>query len=32
LILMLPMQPIWASSLPVNHKRALMLVFALGGL
>lgn len=32
LILSLPMQPIWASKLPVNQKRALMLVFALGGL
>lgn len=32
LILLLPMQPIWASKLPVNQKRALMLVFALGGL
>ncbi|RBQ93919.1 hypothetical protein VDGD_03083 [Verticillium dahliae] len=31
LILLLPMQPIWASKLPVNQKRALMLVFALGG-
>ncbi|TQV98536.1 integral membrane protein [Cordyceps javanica] len=31
LILSLPMQPIWASKLPVNQKRALMLVFALGG-
>ncbi|KAK0390172.1 hypothetical protein NLU13_3744 [Sarocladium strictum] len=31
LILMLPMQPIWTSNLPVNQKRALMLVFALGG-
>jgi hypothetical protein len=32
LILALPMQPIWKSKLPVNQKRALMLVFALGGL
>jgi hypothetical protein len=32
LILLLPMQPLWASNLPVNQKRALMLVFALGGL
>lgn len=32
LILCLPMQPIWASKLPINQKRALMLVFALGGL
>lgn len=32
LILALPMQPIWTSKLPVNQKRALMLVFALGGL
>ncbi|KAK4085376.1 uncharacterized protein Triagg1_366 [Trichoderma aggressivum f. europaeum] len=30
LILALPMQPIWASKLPVNQKRALMFVFALG--
>ncbi|KAJ4855174.1 hypothetical protein CI102_1996 [Trichoderma harzianum] len=30
LILLLPMQPIWASKLPVNQKRALMFVFALG--
>lgn len=32
LILALPMQPIWASKLPVNQKRALMFVFALGSL
>lgn len=32
LILGLPMQPIWTSKLPVNQKRALMSVFALGGL
>ncbi len=32
LILALPMQPIWTSKLPINQKRALMLVFALGGL
>ncbi len=32
IILLLPMQPIWSSKLPVNQKRALMLVFALGGL
>lgn len=32
LILGLPMQPIWTSRLPINQKRALMLVFALGGL
>lgn len=32
LILLLPMQPIWTSKLPVNQKRALMFVFALGGL
>lgn len=32
MILILPMQPIWTSKLPVNQKRALMLVFALGGL
>ncbi|KAM0437788.1 hypothetical protein ACHAPT_002153 [Fusarium lateritium] len=31
LILMLPMQPIWASKLSMAHKRGLMLVFALGG-
>ncbi|KAK2596197.1 hypothetical protein QQS21_006402 [Conoideocrella luteorostrata] len=31
LILCLPMQPIWKSKLPINQKRALMLVFALGG-
>lgn len=31
LILCLPMQPMWASKLPMNQKRALMLVFALGG-
>ncbi|POR31766.1 Uncharacterized protein TPAR_08008 [Tolypocladium paradoxum] len=31
LILCLPMQPLWASKLPINQKRALMLVFALGG-
>ncbi|OAA81757.1 hypothetical protein LEL_01302 [Akanthomyces lecanii RCEF 1005] len=31
LILSLPMQPIWASKLPINQKRALMLIFALGG-
>ncbi|KIE03084.1 hypothetical protein MAJ_00598, partial [Metarhizium majus ARSEF 297] len=31
LVLCLPMQPIWTSKLPVNQKRALMLVFALGG-
>ncbi|KND89528.1 hypothetical protein TOPH_05903 [Tolypocladium ophioglossoides CBS 100239] len=31
LILCLPMQPIWTSKLPINQKRALMLVFALGG-
>ncbi|UNI21123.1 hypothetical protein JDV02_007140 [Purpureocillium takamizusanense] len=31
LILLLPMQPLWSSKLPVNQKRALMLVFALGG-
>ncbi|KAH6608673.1 hypothetical protein Trco_002019 [Trichoderma cornu-damae] len=31
LILLLPMQPIWTSKLPVNQKRALMFVFALGG-
>ncbi|KAL7789388.1 putative PTH11-type G-protein coupled receptor protein [Trichoderma ceciliae] len=30
LILLLPMQPIWSSKLPVNQKRALMFVFALG--
>ncbi|RFU71915.1 integral membrane [Trichoderma arundinaceum] len=30
LILALPMQPIWASKLPINQKRALMFVFALG--
>ncbi|KAL7945957.1 putative PTH11-type G-protein coupled receptor protein [Trichoderma barbatum] len=30
LILCLPMQPIWSSKLPVNQKRALMFVFALG--
>ncbi|KAL6869282.1 hypothetical protein ACO1O0_000606 [Amphichorda felina] len=32
LILLLPMQPIWASNLTVNQKRALIIVFALGGL
>lgn len=32
LILLLPMQPIWASQLPINQKRALMLVFAMGSL
>ncbi|KAG9250314.1 uncharacterized protein F5Z01DRAFT_683959 [Emericellopsis atlantica] len=31
LILLLPMQPIWACKLPINQKRALILVFALGG-
>ncbi|KAJ3534469.1 hypothetical protein NM208_g7528 [Fusarium decemcellulare] len=31
LILMLPMQPIWASKLSMAHKRALMLVFTMGG-
>ncbi|OAA49283.1 hypothetical protein NOR_01206 [Metarhizium rileyi] len=31
LILCLPMQPIWKSKLPINQKRALMIVFALGG-
>ncbi|KAH0491322.1 hypothetical protein TgHK011_002759 [Trichoderma gracile] len=30
LILLLPMQPIWASKLPLAQKRALMVVFALG--
>lgn len=30
LILLLPMQPLWASKLPRNEKIALMLVFALG--
>ncbi|KAJ4259193.1 hypothetical protein NW757_002522 [Fusarium falciforme] len=30
LILLLPMQPIWTSQLSVAHKRALMLVFAMG--
>ncbi|UKZ66655.1 uncharacterized protein TrAtP1_007826 [Trichoderma atroviride] len=30
LILLLPMQPIWASKLPLSQKRALMFVFALG--
>lgn len=32
LILMLPMQPLWASKLPAVQKKALMFVFALGGL
>lgn len=32
LILLLPMQPIWASKLPLSQKRALMFVFALGSL
>lgn len=32
LILGLPMQPIWTSRLPINQKRALMLIFLLGGL
>ncbi|KAI1057912.1 hypothetical protein LB506_000382 [Fusarium annulatum] len=31
LILMLPMQPIWISQLPVAHKRALMIVLTMGG-
>ncbi|KAF5619254.1 integral membrane protein [Fusarium sp. NRRL 25303] len=31
LILMLPMQPIWISQLPVTHKRALMIVLTMGG-
>ena len=31
-ILCLPMQPLWASKLPITQKRALMLVFALGSL
>ncbi|KAK7420458.1 hypothetical protein QQZ08_010372 [Neonectria magnoliae] len=31
LILLLPMQPLWTSNLPVAQKRALMFVFALGG-
>ncbi|KAG5990013.1 hypothetical protein E4U43_004387 [Claviceps pusilla] len=32
LLLLLPIQPIWQSEWPVNQKRALVLVFALGGL
>ncbi len=31
-ILLLPMQPIWSSNLPIGDKRALVFVFALGGL
>ncbi|KAK2137060.1 hypothetical protein NOF04DRAFT_1351777 [Fusarium oxysporum II5] len=31
LILMLQMQPIWISQLPVAHKRALMMVLTMGG-
>ncbi|KOS16843.1 hypothetical protein ESCO_004731 [Escovopsis weberi] len=30
LVLVLPLQPIWGSQLPVNQKRALILVFLLG--
>ncbi|KAK5990810.1 Wortmanamides biosynthesis cluster C-like protein [Cladobotryum mycophilum] len=30
LILLLPMQPIWTSKLPINQKRALIAVFLLG--
>ena len=32
LILLLPMQPLWASKLPLRQKQILMLVFAFGGL
>ncbi|KAG5924436.1 hypothetical protein E4U42_004635 [Claviceps africana] len=32
LILLLPIQPIWQSKLPLIQKRTLVLVFALGGL
>ncbi|KAI1031039.1 hypothetical protein LB504_001013 [Fusarium proliferatum] len=31
LILMLPIQPIWISQLPVAHKRALTMVLTMGG-
>ncbi|KAF4490243.1 integral membrane [Fusarium agapanthi] len=31
LILVLPMQPIWISQLPIAHKRALTMVLTMGG-